>query len=104
MAVSDKPKGERATAGITFGWLYDRQTGRKHGGLVCEYNGSKTEKEARKELSESLRELYTNGYDEQFEMRDIEMISDSFVPQKKYGTCLISICFTNYLCPILPNA
>lgn len=101
MAVADKEQGQRATAGITFGWLYDRQTGEKHGGLVCEYNGSNEEELAREELSQSLNELYTNGYREQFELRDIEMISDSFVPKKKYGTCLISICFTNYVCPII---
>lgn len=104
MAVSDKKAGERATAAITFGWLYDRETNRKHGGLVCEYNGSKTEQEAREELRMSLSELYNNGYSDQFEMRGIELISDSFVPEKKYGTCLISICFTNYLCPIMPMA
>lgn len=101
MAVADKEKGQRATAGITFGWLYDRQTQQKHGGLVCEYNGSDTEESAREQLSMSLQELYTNGYSEQFEMKNIEMISDSFVPEKKYGTCLISICFTNYVCPIV---
>lgn len=101
MAVADKDKGQRATAGITFGWLYDRNTGHKHGGLVCEYNGSDEEQFAREQLTQSLNELYTNGYSDQFELRNIELISDSFVPQKKYGTCLISICFTNYLCPII---
>jgi arginine decarboxylase len=104
MAVADKQRGERATAGIIFGWLYDRQTGRKHGGLVCEYNGSKLEEEAREELRQSLNELYTNGYSDDFDLRDIELISDSFVPEKKYGSCLISLCFTNYVCPILPSA
>ena len=101
MAVADKKKGERATAGITFGWLYNKETKAKHGGLVCEYNGSDTEEEAREQLKMSLNELYTNGYSDQYDLKDIEMISDSFVPEKKYGTCLISICFTNYLCPIV---
>ena len=104
MAVSDKERGQRATAGITFGWLYDKRTGRKHGGLVCEYNGSKTEEQAREELRQSLNELYTNGYSDDFDLGDIELISDSFVPQKKYGSCLISLCFTNYMVPILPSA
>lgn len=104
MAVADKEKGQRATAGIIFGWLYNKRTGKKHGGLVCEYNGSKLEEEARDELRLSLNELYTNGYSDDFDLKDIELISDSFVPSKKYGSCLIGICFTNYLCPILPSA
>ena len=29
MAVSNKKKGERATAGIMYGWLYDKVTGEK---------------------------------------------------------------------------
>ena len=102
MAVSDQPKGIRATAGIIFGWLFDKETKRKHGGLVCEYNGSLPEDEVRDQLRASLNELYTNGYSDQFDMSNIELISDSFVPDKKYGTCLVSLCFTNYLCPILP--
>ncbi len=104
MAVADKQQGERATAGIIFGWLYNKATGAKHGGLVCEYNGSKPEHEAQQELRLSLEELYSNGYSDEFNLRDIELISDSFVPEKKYGSCLISLCFTNYLCPILPSA
>lgn len=104
MAVADKERGQRATAGIIFGWLYSKRTGKKHGGLVCEYNGSKPENDAQEELRLSLNELYTNGYSDDFDLKDIELISDSFVPEKKYGSCLISICFTNYLCPILPSA
>ena len=39
MAVSNAEKGKRATVGIIFGWLFDKKTGEKYGGLVCEYNG-----------------------------------------------------------------
>jgi len=101
MAVSTAEKGKRATAAIIFGWLYNRITGEKHGGLVCEYNGPLSEEEASDQLHQSLNELYTNGYDEEFEMRDITLNSESLLATKKYGTALVSLCFTNYVIPLL---
>jgi len=101
MAVADKKKGERATASITYGWLYDKETGEKYGGLVCEYHGSKTEEEANSQLMASIQELYRNGFSEKYELRDISTVSESFVPRKKYGTAIVSICFTSYLIPVV---
>ncbi len=101
MAVSTNTKGKRATGAIMFGWLYDKKTKKKHGGLVCEYNGPKTEAAAEKELRQSLNELYTNGYSEKFELKEIRCISKSIVPKKKYGTAIVAICFTNYLFPVV---
>src|SRR3990167_8165445 len=46
MATATSEKGKRATAGIIFGWLYDKKTNEKYGGLVCEYHGEETEAEA----------------------------------------------------------
>jgi len=101
MAVSTAEKGKRATAAITFGWLFDRKTGKKHGGLVCEYNGSLPEKEAIKQLRASLHEMYSNGYEEEFEMKNIASYSQSMLVKKKYGTVLVSLCWVNYVVPIL---
>lgn len=101
MAVSTAERGERATAGITWGWLYDRVTQERYGGLVCEYNGPLSEEEALAQLGESLQELYHNGFSEQFEIKKIEHVSKSFVPTKKYGTALVSINFINHVIPIL---
>ncbi|MBU3923635.1 MAG: pyruvoyl-dependent arginine decarboxylase [Nanoarchaeota archaeon] len=95
-AVSTCGKGERATASIIFGWLYDRETGEKYGGLVCEYNGTKSVEESEAELRESLNELYTNGFEERFEIREIVVNSLTVVPEKKFGTALVAICFVNY--------
>ena len=100
-AVSTSKKGKRATASIVFGWLYDKKTGKKHGGLVCEYNGNKTPKKAEKELHESLKELYTNGFEEKFDLREITVNTKTIVPKKKYGTCVVALCFVNYEVPIL---
>ncbi|MCB9362253.1 arginine decarboxylase [Candidatus Woesearchaeota archaeon] len=101
MAVATAATGEVATAGIVFGWLYDRETQERFGGLVCEYNGNLTEEEARSQLGESLDELYENGFSERFEIRDAEYHMSSIIPKKKYGTALVSINFINYEVPVL---
>lgn len=101
MAVANAPKGKLATAGIIYGWLFNKRTKEKYGGLVCEYNGSMTEKEAGDQLHQSLNELYTNGYSDDYELKDITLISDSFTPKKKFGTTIVSLCFTSYLFPII---
>ena len=101
MAVATSSAGQRATAGIIFGWLYEKETGRKYGGLVCEYNGNETEADAENLLRASLRELYTNGFTEKYDLQEIRFISKSFVPQKKFGTALVALCFVRYQVPLL---
>jgi len=101
MANATGKKGERVTAGLIFGWLFDKNTGKKHGGLVCEYNGSGTEEECADSLRKSLREMYENGYSDHFRIKDLKLITKSFVPKKKYGTALVAMCFVNYVFPVL---
>lgn len=101
MACANSKQGERATAAIIFGWLYNKKTGEKYGGLVCEYNGNKTEDEAVEELHASIRELYDNGYSDDFDLRDIEVHSKSLIAEKKFGTALVALCFVNYEHPVL---
>lgn len=93
-------KGQRATAAIIWGWLYDKKTGEKYGGLVCEYSDTGTECEAKTSLELSLNELYTNGYSEKYELKDIEFVSRSIVAQKKYGTALVALGFVSYEVPL----
>lgn len=100
-AVASTTKGKRATAGIIYGWLYDRTTGQRYGGLVCEYNGSLSEAEAGKSLRMSLDELYFNGFSDRYELKDINLTTKSVVPKKKYGTALVAICFVNYEVPLV---
>jgi arginine decarboxylase len=100
MAVAHSTKGQLATAGIIYGWLYDKKSGKKYGGLVCEHNGPVTRDEVEKRLSASLNELYMNGYSEDYELKDINLFIESFKPKKKNGTALVALCFTNYLVPM----
>ncbi|MBI2558359.1 pyruvoyl-dependent arginine decarboxylase [Candidatus Woesearchaeota archaeon] len=101
MAVSSGENGKRLTAGIIYGWLYDKSTGKKYGGLVAEYSGHEEEEDAKRTLKNSLNELYTNGFSENFELRDIKMQTRSFVPKKKFGTAIVALGFKDYVYPIV---
>ncbi len=101
MAVCTTEKGQRATAGIIYGWLYDRENGSKFGGLVCENYGQETEDEISLKLRASLDELYYNGFSERYFLKDIHTLTKSFVPEKKHGTALVALCFTSYYYPII---
>lgn len=102
MACSNSTKGRLATAGLIFGWLFDRETGEKYGGLVCEYSGHKPKEEAMVILKKSLIELY-KGFSERYELRNVEVTLRGFVPEKKFGTAVVALCFVNYEYPIIEN-
>jgi arginine decarboxylase len=101
MACADATQGERATAGLIIGWLHDKKTNEKYGGLVCEYHGSDEEEKAVDTLKMSLDELYTNGFSENFKLSGVRIMTRSFVPTKEFGTALVALCFTDYVYPIL---
>jgi arginine decarboxylase len=104
MANATAEKGQRATAGIIFGWLNDKKTGERYGGLVCEYKGHDEVKTIKELLSENLAELYSNGYSEEFRLEQGRLITKSFIPKKKYGTALVALCFLNYELPVLKDS
>lgn len=101
MAVSNGNKGERLSAGIIYGWLYDRESGNKYGGLVCEHSGHQTIEELKHKLESSINELYYSGFETRYSFNNIEIITESFVPEKEYGTAIVALCFTNYIIPRL---
>lgn len=101
MAVCNTEKGQRGTAGIIYGWLSSRKTNEKYGGLVCEHYGDYSEKGLSAILNSSLEELYYNGFSEDYTLSSIEIFTETFVPTKKYGTALVSLCFTNYHVPVI---
>lgn len=99
MAVSNGNGGDVISAGIIYGWLYDKNN-QKYGGLVCEHNGNYETEEIEYLLKKSLNELYINGFQD-FDMKDIKIITNNFIPEKKYGTTLVSLSFVNYIVPYL---
>ena len=100
MAVSNGEKGTRLTAGIIYGWLYNKITGRKYGGLVAEYSGRELEEDAKEILRNSLNELYENGFSDDYELKGIRLQTRSFTPRKKFGTAIVAIGFKDYIYPI----
>jgi arginine decarboxylase len=101
MSVCNAGKGERATAGIIYAWMFDRRVGSKFGGLVCEHEGNYDLRELERRLHASLEELYRNGFAEDYYLGNPRIISESFIPRKTYGTALTAICFTSYYHPVV---
>ena len=101
-ATSTVKKGERATAGIIFGWLYDRKTEEKFGGIVCERNSSNiTVDMIEKQLKDSMIELYERGYSKKYKLGKPVITTESFVSEEKFGTAGVWIAFLNYEVPFL---
>lgn len=103
MAVANGEKGEEISAGIIVGWLYERQSNQRYGGLVCEHNGTYNEKELINRLNASLQELYSNEFSENYYLDHIMTFKKSIMVKKKYGTALTAICFINYFYPCVQN-
>jgi arginine decarboxylase len=101
MATATSNTGERATAGLVLGWLYEKRGGDRYGGLVCEYSGHQEEEQAQRQLHASLAELYESGYADRFLMEGKQLMVESFVPRKRYGTVVVGLCFLSYLWPAL---
>lgn len=101
MSVCNAEKGQQATAGIIYSWLFDRQDQTRFGGLVCEHEGNYDIHELERRLKASLEELYQNGYSERYILGEPHILSESFIPRKAYGTALTALCFTSYYHPVI---
>ena len=101
MAIAHSTMGERATAGIIVGWLYEKSTRKKYGGIVCEYNGSLNEKEAKEILNKSINEIYENGFSDKFYLIKDKVVTRSIIPKKRFGSSIVALCFLNYLYPVV---
>ncbi len=103
MSVCNAEKGQQATAGIIYSWLYDRQDNTRFGGLVCEHEGNYDLRELERRLKASLEELYHNGFSERYNLGEPHILSESFIPRKAYGTALTALCFTSYYHPVVKS-
>ncbi|MCK4852725.1 MAG: pyruvoyl-dependent arginine decarboxylase [Bacteroidales bacterium] len=100
LAAGNCRKGERITAGMAIAWLYEQDTGVKFGGLVCELSGNYPLEEIEEKLNDSMLEIYHHGYDK-YKLGDLQLITETFVPHKQYGTALVALCFNSYIFPVL---
>jgi len=101
MAVGHFEKDLSGTAGIIYGWLYDKKSQEKFGGLVCEHAGLMTETEIGEQLKASLQELYTNGFSDQYDLKETELIVQQYRTQQKHGTALVVLGFTPDMYPLI---
>ncbi len=101
MSTCTVEKGHRGSAGIIYGRLYHRGTGNRYGGLVCENYGDYSVEELKTLLDASLHELYSNGFQEDYHLRDITYLSETITPIKTYGTALVALCFASYEIPVI---
>lgn len=97
-AVATATYGSTATAGLTWGWLYDRTTRERVGGLVAEYSGNLLGDAAKLHLGEMLNELYENGYGH-LVLRDRTTVVRTVSPVKMYGTAVVALCFVSHEWP-----
>ena len=99
MARVDVKKNQPGVAGISFGFLIDKD-GLNRGGLVVERTAEGLTAEVEYQCRKSLDELYENGY-AQYDMINRKTITSAIVPNKEYGTALVALCFTDYMVPII---
>jgi arginine decarboxylase len=101
MAVAHWEKWQKISAWITFWRLYEKKTWKKFWWLVCEHNWNYSLAQIKNLLRASLNELYINWFKKKYDLKWIKVITENFVVNKKHGTALVAICFTNYVFPII---
>lgn len=89
-------KGEYISCGVIFGDLID-ENDEKIGSLVCEVSGNYDEKlELPNRLASVLEDLHKKTY-KTYRLENKKMITNSYVPEEKFGTCLVALCFTTFV-------
>lgn len=91
-ARADSAQGERATACVAYGWLYDYRQGGEQGGVAAEYAGSETKGEAEEIARASLDEIARASFGK-MELKNINVKTESFVPSKRFGSSVVLMCF-----------
>jgi arginine decarboxylase len=106
----DLEKGEKsATAAILYGWLIpkNKRNAKHAGGLVCEYNGAGSEKEAIENLRACLNDLYQkpnpDGYSfsKEYKLKVDEPLVARIEPTVRYGTALAALAFVSFVVPVI---
>lgn len=95
MSKFNGKKDEMISAGIAYGWLYDKNEN-NIGGIVVQRCGYYDEETLQETLQESLSELKNKSFSH-YTMEGENYIVQSMIPNEQYGTVLVSICFVDYL-------
>lgn len=88
-------KNELISCGVVFGDLIDFH-GNKLGSLVCEVSGNYEENiELKERLLNVLKDLHKKTYSD-YKLENIRIITNSYIPEESYGTCLVALCFVTF--------
>ena len=93
--------GQHISAGIVYAWLYeDENFDKKYGGLVVEINGFYSIEVLEERLTLAISSLYERTYkDKGLYLGELNITTQGTdVPNDvRFGCCLVSLCFINYL-------
>lgn len=88
-------RNDYLSCGVIFGDLYDNET--KIGSLVCEVSGNYDEKTVLvPRLYDVIEDLHKRTYS-QYRMKNFKHYTNSYIPDQKYGTCLVALCFYSFI-------
>ena len=99
MAVSHGYQDEFVSAGVVYAWMYkDENFDEKAGGLVCEVSGRYRIEELEARLIRVINDLHQKTY-RRFYLGDLNFVTEGITIEKRYGTALAALCFTDFIMP-----
>ena len=94
------PKGQRLTAAVMVAQVRLRKTGESVGGLAVRYQGHAPNVDALAELDRALERSFARRYDsKRFELANPKTVIESFTPERKLGTALVAVVFSDLIHP-----
>jgi arginine decarboxylase len=90
--------GEQIAAGVVHAWMYaDEDFNEKIGGLVCEVSGYYRAEDIEKKLRTVIQNLYDKTYKVKgYFLGDPNVIIENHTVNGRYGTAIVSLCFTEF--------
>ena len=99
MAVSHGYQDECISAGLVYAWMYkDENFDEKAGGLVCEVSGRYRIEELEARLIRVINDLHQRTYS-RFYLGDLNFVTEGMTIERRYGTALAALCFTDFIMP-----
>jgi arginine decarboxylase len=86
--------GDYLNTGIIIGDLFDNDE--KIGSLVCEVTSKNKNINIKNRLDDAILDLHKNTYTN-YKIANFKYITNDMFVTKKYGTCLVSLCFYSFL-------
>ena len=99
LVTMDGYQDEFISAGLVYAWMYkDENFDEKAGGLVCEVSGRYRIEELEARLIRVINDLHQRTYSK-FYLGDLNFVTEGMTIERRYGTALAALCFTDFLLP-----